>query len=67
MTNEYQLAVQNYDLNEDEVLGLVINGFKSAFLPLKKKSRLIDSVLAEFASLGANFSGEISKRRRAHI
>ena len=67
VTNEYRLAVENYDLNEDEVLGLVMNGFKSAFLPLKEKVQLVDQVLAEFAALGASFSGEISRRRRIHV
>lgn len=67
VTNEFQLAVENYDLSEDEVLGLVMNGFKSAFLPLKEKTQLIEQVLAEFAALGANFTGEISRRRRSHL
>ena len=67
VTNEYRLAVENYGLSEDEVLGLVINGFKSAFLPLKEKTLLVDQVLAEFASLGASFSGEISRRRRIQL
>ena len=67
MTNEYRLAVEHYGLSEDQVLGLVMNGFKSAFLPLKQKSQLVDQVLSEFASLGASFSGEISRRRRSQI
>ena len=67
VTNEYDLAVRNYNLTQDQVLGLVLNGFKSAFLPLKEKSQLIDSVLEEFNALGAHFSGEISRRRRVHI
>ncbi len=67
VTNEYRLAVENYDLNEDEVLTLVMNGFKSAFLPLRDKADLVNQVLAEFASLGAHFSGEISRRRRVQI
>lgn len=67
VTNEFALAVENYDLSEDDVLTLIMNGFKSAFLPLKDKSLLIDQVLAEFASLGASFSGEISRRRRVHL
>ncbi len=67
VTNEYRLAVEHYDLLEDQVLGLVMNGFKSAFLPLRVKSQLVDQVLAEFASLGASFSGEISRRRRSQI
>ena len=67
VTNEYRLAVENYGLSEDEVLGLVMNGFKSAFLPLKEKTQLVDLALAEFASLGASFSGEISRRRRIQL
>jgi adenosine deaminase len=67
VTKEYQLAVENYGLSQDEVLGLVMNGFKSAFIPLKEKALLVDQVLAEFASLGAAFSGEISRRRRIQI
>ncbi len=67
VTNEYRLAVENYGLSEDEVLGLVMNGFKSAFLPLKEKTLLVEQVLAEFASLGASFSGEISRRRRIQL
>ena len=67
VTNEYRLAVENYNLNEDEVLSLVMSGFKSAFLPLREKSDLVNQVLAEFASLGAEFSGEISRRRRIQI
>jgi adenosine deaminase len=67
VTNEYRLAVENYNLSREEVLSLVINGFKSAFLPLREKSDLVDQVLAEFASLGADFSGEISRRRRVQI
>jgi len=67
VTNEYRLAVEHYDLDQDEVLGLVMNGFKSAFLPLREKVQLVDQVLSEFAALGAEFSGEISRRRRAYI
>ncbi len=67
VTNEYRLAVDNYNLNEDEVLGLVINGFKSAFLPLRDKVQLVNKVLNEFAALGADFSGEISRRRRIYV
>ncbi len=67
VTNEYRLAVENYDLNEDEVLGLVINGFKSVFLPLRDKVQLVNRVLREFAALGVDFSGEISRRRRIYV
>jgi adenosine deaminase len=64
VTNEYALAVEAFDLDLDDVLGLVLNGFKAAFLPLADKQRLIEQVLAEFDALGASFSGEIRRRRR---
>ncbi|MEZ4386590.1 MAG: adenosine deaminase [Candidatus Krumholzibacteriia bacterium] len=64
VTNEYALAVEAFDLDLDDVLGLVLNGFKAAFLPLADKRRLIEQVLAEFDALGARFSGEIRRRRR---
>ena len=67
VTNEFGLAVEAFDLSMDQVLWLVMNGFKSAFLPLAEKSRLIDRVLDEMAALGVRFSGEISRRRRVHI
>jgi len=67
VTNELALAVEFFDLSLDDVLTLVMNGFKSSFLPLAEKARLIDRALDELEALGARFSGEISRRRRAHI
>ena len=67
VTNEYSLAVEAFALDLDDVLGLILNGFKAAFLPLGRKRRLIEQVLAEFEALGARFSGEITRRRRLLI
>lgn len=67
VTNEYALAVEAFELDLDDVLGLVLNGFKAAFLPLQAKRRLVEQVLAEFDALGASFSGEIRRRRRLLI
>jgi adenosine deaminase len=64
VTDEYALAVEAFDLQLDEVLGLVLNGCKAAFLPLARKRRLVEQVLAEFTALGARFTGEIARRRR---
>ena len=64
VTREYALAVEAFDLELDEVLGLVLNGFKAAFLPLEEKRHLVEQTLAEFDALGARFSGEITRRRR---
>ena len=67
VTHEYALAVEHFGLTMDEVLWLVMNGFKAAFLPLDEKVHLIDSVLDELDSLGVEFTGEISRRRRLHL
>lgn len=67
VTGEYAMAVEAFDLNLDDVLGLILNGFKAAFLPLTVKQRLIEQVLAEFDALGAHFTGEITRRRRLVI
>lgn len=64
VTREYALAVEAFDLELDDVLGLVLNGFKAAFLPLEEKRYLVEQTLAEFDALGARFSGEITRRRR---
>ena len=54
VTKEFQTAVETFDLNVEEVKQLVINGFKSAFLPfherqiiLRKVSQEIDSLIVE--------------------
>jgi adenosine deaminase len=67
VTSEYAMAVEEFGLDLDDVLGLVLNGFKAAFLPLATKQRLIEQVLAEFDALGARFTGEIARRRRLVI
>jgi adenosine deaminase len=67
VTGEYRMAVEAFDLALDDVLGLILNGFKAAFLPLAAKQRLIEQVLAEFDALGAHFTGEITRRRRLVI
>ncbi len=67
VTGEYRMAVEAFSLELDDVLGLILNGFKAAFLPLAAKQRLIEQVLAEFDALGAHFTGEITRRRRLVI
>lgn len=67
VTNEFALAVEAFDLTLDDVLALILNGFKAAFLPLAEKRRLVEQALAEFDALGARFAGEISRRRRVLI
>ena len=48
---ELMLAVRTFDMNLLETENLVLNGFKSAFLPQKQKETLIGEALATFALL----------------
>lgn len=47
VTDEYVIAAQAFDFDAHDLANLVINGFKSAFLPHNKKTRLLKSVIAE--------------------
>jgi adenosine deaminase len=67
VTNELALAATHFDLDEQQIVRLVMNGFKAAFLPLATKVRLIERVLDELRALGVRFSGEISRRRRVQL
>jgi adenosine deaminase len=67
VSNELALAADAFGLGQEEILALVMNGFKSAFLPLAEKVHLIERALDELEAIGARFSGEISRRRRLHI
>jgi len=52
---ELRLAVDTFDLTLLETEHLIINGFKSAFLPERAKGRMVLEVLAAFASLRDKF------------
>jgi adenosine deaminase len=52
LTDEYMLAIEKYKFNADEIKYLILNGFKSAFLPLKEKVELIHQVTKELAEKG---------------
>lgn len=52
LTDEYMLAIEKYGFTDKEVMYLVLNGFKSSFLPLKEKVELIQSVTKELESKG---------------
>lgn len=67
VTNELALAAEHFQLSVDEVLGLVMNGFKSAFLPLAAKVHLIERTIDELDALGVRFGGTISRRRRVPL
>jgi adenosine deaminase len=52
---ELRLAVDTFDLTLLEAEHLLINGFKSAFLPEREKGRMVLDALATFASLRDKF------------
>lgn len=47
VTDELYLASQLFDMDLRDLSNLIVNGFKSAFLPHNKKTRLLRSVMAE--------------------
>ena len=57
ITREYQLAVEAFELGIPDVRKLVLNGFKSAFLPLKRKVALLTQVLDELDGIVARSFG----------
>lgn len=65
MTEEFWRAVQYYDLNIGDLRKLMIDGFKSAFMPYRKKRTVTAQACAEFDALVAEF--ETSSGERANI
>ena len=47
LSNEYEIAINAFNLNENEIRTIIINGFKSAFLPHNKRRELIRKVTNE--------------------
>ena len=58
MTDEFKLACQIFHLTYDEVKRLVVDGFKSAFMPFRKKREVMRIVLDEFE--------QVSKKHGLH-
>ncbi len=50
LTDEYCHAIHHYDLSPGNIRSIIINGFKSAFLPHLKRRELIKEVLDELES-----------------
>lgn len=67
MTHELELAVAHYALSVEQVTKILLDGFKSAFLPLADKARLINRVLGEFEALGVQPGGVLDRRWRAQF
>ncbi len=65
VTREYELAVEHYQLTTAQLCKVILDGFKSAFLPQSEKVRLVNRVLDEFEALGVAPAGLVSRRWRA--
>jgi adenosine deaminase len=52
LTDEYWLAVKEFGVTKAELKYLILNGFKSAFLPHNKKVAMIRSVMQELDDKG---------------
>jgi len=50
LSKEYEIAINNFNLNENEIRTIIINGFKSAFLSHNKRRELIRQVADELES-----------------
>ncbi len=55
MTDEYWTAVEAYDLNIGDLRKLMINGFKSSFMPYRKKNTVTEQAALEFDNLVREF------------
>ena len=47
LSQEYRIAIEVFNLNKHEVRTLIINGFKSAFIPHEKRRNLIRKIVDE--------------------
>lgn len=47
VTDEYLLAASTFGYNMENLYDIAINGFKSAFLPQKKKIKMLDEILQD--------------------
>jgi adenosine deaminase len=45
LSQEYRIAIEEFNLNKHEVRTLIINGFKSAFIPHEKRRNLIRKIV----------------------
>ncbi|MDD3632235.1 MAG: adenosine deaminase [Candidatus Cloacimonetes bacterium] len=51
VTDEYMLAINEFHLDYPTIKNVILNGFKSAFLPYKERVRLINETLRELEEL----------------
>ena len=58
VTEEFERAVEHYDLNMGDLRKLMIDGFKSSFMPYRKTRTVTAQAVAEFDSLVAEYEQE---------
>ncbi len=51
LTDEYMLAIELLGLEYTQIKNIILNGFKSAFIPYKERVRLINKILKEIDEL----------------
>lgn len=51
LTDEYMLAIQELGLDYTDIKGIIINGFKSAFIPYRERVVLLNKALAEIEKI----------------
>lgn len=68
MTQEFVTAVETFGLGVGDIRKLVIDGFKSSFMPYRKKQTVLSKALAEFDRVVAEFSGRpASEQARSNV
>lgn len=59
LTDEYMIAIREFDFTANELKNVIINGFKSAFLSFHDKKKLLKEVVAELSSHGLEINDYI--------
>lgn len=62
MTDEFERAVNSYDLTIGDLRKLVVNGFKSSFMPYRKKTTITAQAGMEFDALVKEFEEKSGQR-----
>lgn len=62
MTDEFELAVNHYKLNIGDLRKLVLAGFKSSFMPYRKKTTVTAKVAQEFDELVREFEKKLGQK-----
>jgi len=58
LTDEYMKAIKYFNFTPSELKYLIINGFKSSFLPLAEKVKMIKQIKKEMQELGLPISND---------